>query len=152
VDTNQLRDSFSRIAPRKEEFAASFYQALLEKYPHLRQFFVGVDLKRQQTSLIATLQAMLSESERGEALRTMFRKIGQKHAARQIGAACYPAFGQTLLETLALYDPQWTEDLRQDWATALEQSVRLMMESYHPDATTYRVQVNGARNRPIRQT
>jgi hemoglobin-like flavoprotein len=100
VDTNQLRDSFMRIAPHKEEFAATFYQTLLENYPHLRQFFVGVDLKRQQTSLIATLQAMLNESERGETLRTMFRKIGLKHAERLIRAEHYPAFGQTLLETL----------------------------------------------------
>lgn len=147
MDTNQLRDSFTRIAPRKEEFAASFYQTLLEKYPHLRQFFVGVDLKRQQTSLIATLQAMLNEPERGEALRTMFRKIGQKHADRQIRAEHYPAFGQTLLETLALYDPQWTEDLRLGWANALEQCVHMMMESYHPDATTYRVQISGVRRK-----
>lgn len=136
-----------RIAPHKEEFAASFYQTLLEKYPHLRQFFVGVDLKRQQTSLIATLQAMLNESERGEALTMMFRKIGQKHTDRQIRAEHYPAFGQTLLETLALYDPQWTDELRQGWATALEQCVRIMMESYNPDATTYRVQVSGIRRK-----
>jgi hemoglobin-like flavoprotein len=142
VDTHQLQASFARIALHKEEFAASFYQALLEKSPHLRQFFVGVDMQRQQTSLIATLQVMVSASERGTALNTTFYKIGQKHAARQIHAAYYPSFGQTLLETLALYDPQWTDDLRQHWAMTLEQCVRVMMEGYHPEATTYLVQVS----------
>ena len=148
MNINLLRESFARIAPRKEEFVATFYQTLLEKYPHLRPFFVDVDLKRQHKSLLATLQVMLNEAERGEELRAQFRKLGQRHNALQIRAEHYPAFGQTLLETLALYDPQWTSELRAGWAAALDQCVRFMMEGYHPEATVYRVQIAGVRIRP----
>jgi hemoglobin-like flavoprotein len=153
VDTDLLRASFARIEPRKEAFAETFYMTLLEQYPALHQFFVGVDLKRQQTSLIATLRAMLNESEQGEALRQVFQHLGERHAARKIGAEHYPAFGQVLLETLATYDPAWTAELRAAWAATLEGCVRFMMESYHPEATVYRVQIsNTKRQRSIAAT
>lgn len=145
LDSSLLRASFARIEAHKEEFAATFYATLLEKYPQVRAFFAGVDLKRQQTSLLATLLAMLNEEQRGEELREMFQRLGQRHQARQIGAEYYPAFGQTLLETLARYDPAWTPELRSAWAAALERCVRFMMESYHPGATVYRVQVGSAK-------
>lgn len=145
MDTNLLRASFARIGARKEAFAETFYMTLLEKYPAVRAFFTNVDLKRQQSSLVATLLAMLNEAERGEELRELFQRLGQRHHARQIGAEYYPAFGQTLLETLALYDPAWTPELHDAWASALEQCVRFMMESYHPEATLYRVQITPSR-------
>lgn len=145
-----LHASFARIEPQKAAFAESFYATLLEKYPEVRAFFVGVDLKRQQTSLIATLLAMLNEASRGEELRALFQRLGQRHQARQIGAQYYPAFGQTLLETLAHYDPAWTPELHDAWAAALDHCVRFMMESYHPEATLYRVQVSPTRRaRPL---
>ena len=136
-----MRASFARIAPHKEAFAATFYTTLLEKYPAFRPLFAGVELKRQQTSLLATLLAMLNQAEREEDIRRMFQKLGQRHAARQIRAEHYPAFGQTLLDTLALYDPQWNNELRLAWGAALDRCVRFMMESYHPEATIYRVQI-----------
>lgn len=145
MDTTLLRASFARIEPQKEAFAATFYATLLENYPALRPFFVDVDLKRQQSSLLATLLAMLNEAEQGEGIRAIFQRLGQRHAARQIGAELYPAFGQTLLDTMEHYDPQWSPELRAAWASALEQCVRFMMESYHPGATIYRVQISRAR-------
>ena len=147
METNLLRESFARIAPRKEEFAATFYQTLLTKYPQLHTLFADVDLKRQQVSLLATLQVIVNRAEGGEDLKAIFRKLGQRHNARQIRAEHYPPFGQTFLDTLALYDPQWNGELRAAWAAALEQCVRLMMESYPPDATIYRVQVGGVRKK-----
>lgn len=150
LDTSLLRASFARIEDRKEAFAATFYTTLLAKHPEVRAFFAGVDLKRQQTSLVATLLAILNQSEHTEELRALFQRLGQRHHARQIGAEYYPAFGQTLLETLALYDPAWTPELHRAWAAALDNCVRFMMESYHPDATIYRVQVT-RRQRPPAQ-
>jgi hemoglobin-like flavoprotein len=145
LDTSLLRASFARIEDRKEEFAATFYATLLAKHPEVRPFFAGVDLKRQQTSLLATLLAILNQAQRAGELRELFQRLGQRHQARQIGAEHYPAFGQTLLETLALYDPAWTPEIQRAWAAALENCVRFMMESYHPDATIYRVQIAPAR-------
>lgn len=145
LDTSLLRESFTRVGTQKEAFAETFYTTLLEKYPDMRAFFAGVDLKRQQTSLVATLLAMLNEAERGGEIRELFQRLGQRHHARQIGAEYYPAFGQTLLETLARYDPAWTPELHSAWASTLEQCVRFMMESYHPEATVYRVQISTTR-------
>ena len=87
------------------------------------------------------LLVMLKQAEREENVRRMFQKLGQHHATRQIRAEHYPAFGQTLMDTLALYDPQWNNELRLAWATALDRCVRFMMESYPPEATIYRVQI-----------
>ena len=142
-----IRESFERIAVRKDEFAESFYRRLQERAPQLQRFFVGVDMQRQQSSLIATLGVLVRALERGEDLMPAFRKLGVVHAQRGIRAEQYPDFGNVLMETMAQFDPAWTVAHREAWASLLDQAVRGMMESYDPGATVYRVQVSGVRRR-----
>jgi hemoglobin-like flavoprotein len=142
MDTHLLKESFQRILPRKEEFAATFYQRLQQKHPHLRPLFAHVDMKRQHSSLLATLAVLA----RGEDL-TAFRRLGEVHRQHQIRAEHYPPFGDTLMETLAEFDPEWTAEHRAAWTVALDACVRVMMESYETSATHYRVQISGVRTR-----
>ncbi|QBD82269.1 hypothetical protein EPA93_42345 [Ktedonosporobacter rubrisoli] len=147
MDKVLLKESFERISRQKEAFAATFYQRLQEKCPHLLPFFANVDIKRQQTSLMATLAVLVRGIEQGDDLSPIFRKLGRVHHERHIRAEHYPDFGSTLMETLAQFDPEWTREHREAWAAALDQCVRGMMESYDPGATVYRVQISGVRTR-----
>ncbi|MBV9230691.1 MAG: hypothetical protein JOZ18_15385 [Chloroflexi bacterium] len=140
-----LKDSFKRILRQKEAFAATFYQRLRENYPHLQRFFENVDIQRQEVSLVATLTMLVKGIEQGEDLRPVFRKLGYLHNKRSIRAEHYPDFGNTLMETMAQFDPEWTQAHREAWAAVLDQCVRGMMESYDPSATIYRVQVRTRR-------
>lgn len=144
-----LKESLQRILAQKEGFAATFYQRLQENHPHLRPFFANVDMPRQQSSLIATLIVLVEGNERGEDLTPAFRKIGRLHHERHIRPEHYPAFGNTLMATLAQFDPQWTPAHKEAWSAALDQCVRGMMESYEVGATLYKMQVGGVRTRRI---
>ena len=147
MEKKLLKESFDRIMAQKEEFAATFYQRLLENYPYLQSFFEHVDIQRQQSSLIATLAVLVKDNGHEEDLKPIFRRLGYLHHKRTIRAEHYPAFGNTLMETMAQFDPEWTPAHREAWAAALDACVRGMMESYEPSATLYRVQVSGIRTR-----
>jgi hemoglobin-like flavoprotein len=142
MNTHLLRESLQRIAPRKAEFAASFYQRLQQKHPQLQPLFAHVHMQRQHASLLATLTVLA----RGEDLAS-FRRLGRVHREHHIRAEHYPPFGDTLMETLADFDPQWSAEQRAAWTAALDACVRIMMESYEPAATQYRVQMSGVRTR-----
>jgi hemoglobin-like flavoprotein len=144
-----LRESLDRIFQQKEDFATTFYQSLLENYPQLQPLFANVDVRRQQTSLIATLTVLVKGIEQNEDLTPLFRKLGSLHNTRRIRAEHYPPFGATLLDTMTHFDPEWTSAHREAWTTAIDLCVRGMMQSYDPGARQYRIQVNTIRNRNI---
>ncbi len=55
-----LKESFEMVAPRKEEFAHSFYQRLFSQYPQTRSLFAHTDMKKQESSLAATLAVVVA--------------------------------------------------------------------------------------------
>jgi len=144
---SQIKESFQRILPQKDAFAATFYKRLLQNHPQFQPLFEHVSMQRQHASLIATLTLLVSGSERGEDLTPAFHKLGRLHFERSIRPEHYPAFGDTLMETMALFDPAWTPAHREAWSSALDACVREMMKSYEPTATQYRVQISGVRTR-----
>lgn len=138
MQTSLLQNSLDNIMQQQETFVNTFYQSLLANYPHLQPLFAGVDLKRQQTSLIATLKILAKHTD-DEDLHAAFRKLGRLHSLKNIRAEHYPPFGGTLLATMARFDPDWTPAHREAWATALDRGVRIMMQSYDATATIYTI-------------
>jgi hemoglobin-like flavoprotein len=149
MNTTLLRESLQRILKQREAFATTFYQRLQQQHPRLQLFFEDLDMRKQHASLLTTLAMVVVGLEREEDLIPAFRKLGRLHHKRQIRPAHYPAFSNTLMETMALFDPEWTEAHQVAWSEALDHCVRGMMESYESGATLQRIQINGVRSRSI---
>jgi nitric oxide dioxygenase len=52
LDTRLLISSFLKIEPQADEFAATFYYILFEKYPNMVPLFAKTDMEKQKTRLI----------------------------------------------------------------------------------------------------
>ena len=88
MDPVLLKDSFNLVAPHKEAFAQHFYSQLFARYPQTRQLFPPTEegMRRQESSLIATLAVVVAGVERGENLLYSYN-CGSCHAIPGIAEA-----------------------------------------------------------------
>jgi len=123
MDPVLLKDSFNLVAPHKEAFAQHFYSQLFARYPQTRQLFPPTEegMRRQESSLIATLAVVVAGVERGENLTQVVRKLGERHRRYGAQAAHYPLVGQLLLQTFQDFlGDAFTPQMKDAWSKAYE--------------------------------
>jgi hemoglobin-like flavoprotein len=123
MDPVVLKESFNMMAPRKEAFARRFYSQLFALYPQTRQLFPPTEegMRRQESSLIATLAVVVAGVERGENLTAVIRKLGERHHRYGARAAHYPLVGQLLLQTFQDFlGDAFTPQMKEAWSKAYE--------------------------------
>ena len=74
-----VRQSFGRVAPRADRFAASFYDLLFGRQPALRLLFPD-DLAAQKKKLVEMLEAALYLLDEPEKLVPVLEDSGRRHA------------------------------------------------------------------------
>ncbi|OLE01608.1 MAG: hypothetical protein AUG82_10880 [Ktedonobacter sp. 13_1_20CM_4_53_11] len=123
MDPVLLKDSFNLVAPHKEAFAQHFYSQLFARYPQTRQLFPPTEegMRRQESSLIATLAVIVAGVERGENLTQVIRNLGGRHQRYGAQAAHYPLVGQLLLQTFQDFlGDAFTPQMKDAWSKAYE--------------------------------
>ncbi len=123
MDPVLLKDSFNLIAPRKEEFARHFYTQLFEQYPQTRALFSATEagMRRQESSLVATLAVVVAGVERGDNLTEIIRSLGARHSRYGAQAAHYPIVGALLIQTFQdLLGDRFTPQMKAAWSQAYE--------------------------------
>jgi hemoglobin-like flavoprotein len=114
-----LRESFDLVAPRKEAFAAAFYDRLFSQFPATKSFFAQTDMKKQQAALVGALALVVSGVEKGEDLTGVLKSLGTRHESYGVLPEHYPIVGQVLIETFqAFLGPDWTPAYEETWVTA----------------------------------
>jgi hemoglobin-like flavoprotein len=121
MNAELLKQSFEMVAPRKEEFAHSFYQRLFTDHFQTRALFAHTDMKRLEGALMATLAMVVAGVERGENLIPILRTLGTKHTRHGVRSNHYPLVGAALLETFHEYlGLQFIEAMQDSWSQAFE--------------------------------
>lgn len=121
MDVVSLKQSFYMIVPQKDNFAHSFYQHLFSYYPEVASLFAYTDMKRQESSLLATLAAVVAGVERGDNLVPTLQKLGTKHYQYGVKPEHYPLVGSVLLETFHEYlGKNFTAPMQDAWNQAYE--------------------------------
>jgi hemoglobin-like flavoprotein len=100
AQTATIRRQFGQIAPRKEEFAALFYDHLFDGDPTIRPLFPA-DMRAQRGKLVQTLARIILSLDRLDAVMDDVRELGQRHVGYGVGPDHYNAVGEALLATLA---------------------------------------------------
>lgn len=118
MNAELLKESFDLIAPRKDEFARSFYERLFADYPQTRSLFAA-DMRRQERALMAAIATVVAGVRKGENIVPLLRELGAKHKGFGATAEHYPAVGATLLATMRDYlGPQFTSEVEGAWTEA----------------------------------
>ncbi len=119
LDTNLLQSSFLKIEPQADEFAATFYQILFDKYPRIQPLFLATDMEEQKIKLIKSLKIVIENVSKAEILTATLEDLGARHI--QYGAVLndYPLIGDALLQALEKHlDKDWNAEVKQTWTKA----------------------------------
>lgn len=123
----------TRLLLNRDDVAADlFYDIFLDRYPEVRQFFVGVDLK-QQAIVLTMMLSLIEDFYRNSYPTTAryLRLLGHKHQVLGIPRELYPKFQHCLLETLQrFHGPDWNSRLAEQWRAGLEAVSREMLAGY----------------------
>jgi len=121
MDALLLKQSFEIIKPQGEAFADSFYQRLFAYYPQTQILFARTDMKRQKSSLMATLATIVASVERGDNLMPTVQKLGERHQRYGVMPEHYPLVGGVLLEVFKEYiGPSFSVAMQDAWSKAFE--------------------------------
>src|SRR5260370_7513399 len=79
MDVALLQQSFAEVEPQQEAFAEAFYQRLFALYPQTVPLFATTNMKRQQSSLMATLELVVAGVARGDNVVPTVSQLAWRH-------------------------------------------------------------------------
>ena len=130
-----LEQSFEKVKPRAEEFAASFYDNLFAAHPEVKPLFANTNMVEQREHLIAALVLVIENLRKPEVLGEALKNLGAKHVGYGTIPQHYPAVvGEALLTTFEQYLHQdWTIEAKLAWTDAFGAISALMLDGAKKD-------------------
>ncbi len=105
-------------------------QALRES-PQTKKLFANTNMRRQESSLMATLAAVVAGVERGDDLVPVLHALGKKHKGYGAEIEHYPIVGGVLLATFHIFlGTRFTVEMQEAWEEAFEIISLKMLEGY----------------------
>ncbi|MEG4327545.1 globin domain-containing protein [Microcoleus sp. herbarium5] len=142
LNVELLEQSFEKIKPRADEFAATFYEKLFTTHPELKPLFAKTDMAKQQKKLISALVLVVENLRSPEALGPVLNALGGRHIGygvipkyyRPVGDALLSAFEQSLQQ-------DWTTEVKLAWTDAYRAITALMLKGAGVEMTPKEVQL-----------
>jgi hemoglobin-like flavoprotein len=116
----RLRVSLAGLLIRGDQFAATFYRMLFERYPALKQMF-RTDMAQQRSKLAQSLAWIVMHLDRRAELVPTIRELGRRHAGYGAAPEHYPLVRDTLIDAMAITaGAEWSADLAEDWRISID--------------------------------
>lgn len=129
LNVEVLEQSFERVKPNADQFAASFYQNLLTDYPQVRPLFANTTMEEQQKKLIMSLVLVVENLRNPGYLTTILQQLGERHVRYGAMRQHYPIVGAELLKTFESYlGEEWTPEVKQAWTDAYGTIANIMLD------------------------
>jgi hemoglobin-like flavoprotein len=142
LNVELLEQSFDKIKPRADEFAASFYEKLFTTHPELKPLFAKTDMAKQQKKLISALVLVVENLRSPEALGPVLNALGGRHIGYGVIPKYYRPVGEALLSAFEQYLQQdWTIEVKQAWIDAYGAITALMLKGAGVETTPKEVQL-----------
>ncbi|WP_449418517.1 pentapeptide repeat-containing protein [Phormidium nigroviride] len=142
LNVELLEQSFEKIKPRADEFAANFYENLFIAHPEFKPLFANIDLKKQQKKLINALVLVVENLRSPEALGPVLNALGGRHIGYGVIPKYYGPVGDALLSAFEQSLQQdWTPEVKQAWTDAYRAITGLMLKGAGVDSSPEEVQL-----------
>lgn len=119
----------------RDEFLDAFYEAFISKSDEIAAKFAKTDMQRQKEMLYRSLHHMVDFSVQRQASEDL-RKIAERHSVSQIDIepGLYDIWLASLIETVQLFDPLFTEEIELAWRVVLAPGIVYMKFKYDKPA------------------
>ncbi|MTJ12270.1 flavohemoprotein [Anabaena sp. UHCC 0187] len=129
LNVEVLEQSFEKIKPHADKFAASFYENLFQAHPEVKPLFTKTDMKKQETMLLKALVLVVENLRNPEALSPVLNALGARHVGYGAIPKYYEPVGKALLITFEQYLAEdWTPEIKQAWLDAYGVITTLMLK------------------------
>lgn len=119
MDVKLLKKSFDQVAPQKEAFAKAFYERLFRDFPATAPLFAKTDMKKQESSLMATIAVVVNGLAEGADVVPAVKALGLRHKGYGVQPEHFDAVGQSLIATFRQFlGAAWTPDVEATWGDA----------------------------------
>ncbi|HEU4733142.1 MAG TPA: alpha/beta fold hydrolase [Kofleriaceae bacterium] len=134
-DALQITASFTRIAPRADEFCARVYERLFADHPELRPLFPA-DMEAQRRKLLGALVAIVDNLARPERIVPLLEDLGRRHAAYGVEPASLDAVGTALIGAIGEFDAGLDDAIRAAWLRAYTRIAEAMQRGLAAERVT----------------
>jgi len=128
----KARDSLSRCNQRPE-FLERFYELFIDSSPDIRKKFENTDFEVQKRVLRDSLFLMLSAAGTtvGYA-HVQLEKLAKRHSHNDLGIKpeWYALWLDTLLQTVAEFDPDYSDAIDAAWRDSMKEGIELLSAGY----------------------
>ncbi|MFN6540788.1 MAG: pentapeptide repeat-containing protein [Nostoc sp. EkiNYC01] len=144
-----LENSFEKIKPHANEFAASFYENLFKAHPEFKPLFTSTDMVNQQKKLLNSLVLVVENLRSPEALGPVLKALGGRHVAYGAIPKFYAPVGEALLVTFEQYlQEDWTLEVKKAWVDAFRAITALMLKGAGKESSPQVVQTEKSATLP----
>jgi len=128
----KARDSLSRCNERPQ-FLDRFYELFMDSSPEIRKKFENTDFEVQKKVLRDSLFLMLSAAGTTKGFaHVQLEKLAKRHSHTDldIKPEWYGLWLDTLLETVAELDPDYTDEIGAAWRDSMTDGIDLLAAGY----------------------
>ncbi|MEH1897630.1 MAG: globin family protein [Nostoc sp.] len=141
LNVELLEQSFEKVKPRADEFAASFYNNLFQAHPEMKPLFTKTDMKKQEKKLLSSLVLVVENLRNPEALEPVLKALGARHVGYGAIPKHYGSVVEALLVTFEQYLQQdWTTEVKKAWLDAFRAITALMLKGTGEESSPKPVQ------------
>ncbi|MEG3900245.1 MULTISPECIES: pentapeptide repeat-containing protein [unclassified Microcoleus] len=142
LNVELLEQSFEKIKPHADEFAASFYEKLFITHPEFKPLFANIDMAKQQKKLINALVLVVENLRSPEALGPVLNALGGRHIGYGVIPKYYGPVGDALLSAFEQSLQQdWTPEVKLAWTDAYRAITALMLKGAGVETTPEKLQL-----------
>lgn len=129
-DKRLLQNSFKRATQNSYQFYTHFHESLTGSNDIIKQLFQRVDLKRQQTMVLQSIDLFVSNVNGLDSLfnSETFKSIIKKHKEMGITNQLVVTWKECLISTIAQYDYEFDEKLEGVWDSSLSEFIDVFIE------------------------
>lgn len=114
------------------QFFDRFYARFTAKSPIIRQMFANTDMAKQKLALRSGIAFLLQFANGSAFAESKVAQLGESHKRDRLNVSpsMYPLWLDSLMETIAEIDDQFTPQVRAEWLAALRKGVEKMSAMY----------------------
>ena len=114
------------------DFFPSFYRSFFANCPEIESLFAKTDFTRQHQLLKHAIGLLLLFPKQPPSDPNVLTRVSERHSRRDldIDPAHYPAFVESLMETVRQHDPEFTPDLERAWRVTVAAGIEYMQSQY----------------------
>ena len=130
ITTDPVQASYTRCC--RPAFFEEFYSTLMNSSPAVKAMFVKTDMEKQKKLLRDGLSFLLMFSRGSSVGRNKVEALAKTHTrtALNVKPEYYGLWVDSLLKTVAKFDPEFTPALNSQWRAALEAGIAVMKAAY----------------------